>query len=76
MQSIEQISTWEVFRPEFFLLVDIRGFFFSDLGSGGTKKKINKKTLKMTSQLVIFRAFFFNISRKNSKTGKANQQYV
>ena len=40
-----------------FLLVDLRGFF-SDLGSTG-RKQINKKALKMTSQLVIFRAFFF-----------------
>ena len=35
-----------VVRPDF-LLVDLREFF-SDLGSGGTKK-INKKALKMTS---------------------------
>ena len=33
---------------------------FSDLGSGGQKKNI----------------FFLNISRKNSKTGKANQLSV
>ena len=31
-----------------FLLVDLREFF-SDLGSGGMKKKKNKKALKMTS---------------------------
>ena len=54
--------------------------FFQIKGRG--RKKF-KKALKMTSQLVIFRVFFFfffffffNISRKNSKTGKANQQYV
>ena len=37
-----------------------------------------KKTLKMTSQLVIFRFFliFFNMSRTNSKTSKVNQQSV
>ena len=40
-----------------------------------------KKALKMTSELVIFRVFcvffelfFFNISRKNSKTSKVHQQ--
>ena len=44
-------------QARIFLLVDLRGFF-SDLGSGGDEKKINKKALKMTSQLVIFRAFF------------------
>ena len=63
-------------KARIFLLVDLR-IFFLDLGSGD-EKKINKKALKMTSQLVIFRAFFFffflrafffffNISR-NSKT--------
>ena len=40
-----------------FFLVDLRGEK-SDLGSGVTKK-INKKALKVTSKLVIFRAFFF-----------------
>ena len=42
-----------------FLLVDLRDFF-SDLGSWG-RKKINKKALKMTSQLVIklFSELFF-----------------
>ena len=34
--------------PDFFLLVDLSEFFFSDLGSGG-QIKINKKPLKMTS---------------------------
>ena len=42
--------------PEIFSLVDLRDFF-SDLGSGDEKKK-RKIALKMTSQLVIFRAFF------------------
>ena len=61
--------------PEFFYKL-IYGNFFSDLGSGDEKKK---KALKMTSQLVIFRVFFFfflNISRTNSKTNKVNQQSV
>ena len=63
-------------KARMFLLVDLRGFFFR-FRVWGTKKKKIKKALKMTSQLVIFRAFFFfNISRKNSKTGKANQQYL
>ena len=51
-----------IFRPDFFLLVDLREFF-SDLGSGGPKK--NTKALKMTSQSFFF--FFFNISRKTVK---------
>ena len=62
-------------KARFFLLVDLRDFFL-DLGSGG-RKKINKKALKMTSSLVIFRAFylffFFLISpEKNSKTSEVN----
>ena len=48
---------WFKIRPEFFYKL-IYEDFFSDLGSGG-RKKINIKALKMTSQLVIFRAFFF-----------------
>ena len=36
-----------------FLYVDLRDFF-SDIGSGGDENK----ALKMTSRLVIFRAFF------------------
>ena len=46
-----------VIRPEFFISW-FTGFFFSDLGLRG-RKKINKKALKMTSWLVIFRVFFF-----------------
>ena len=61
-----------------FLSVDLREFFFRFRVWG--RKKINKKALKMTSKLVIFGAFiiyffhfqsfsfFFNISRKYSKT--------
>ena len=51
-----------------FLLVDLQEFC-SDLSVVGRKKN----ALKMTSGLVIFRAFF-NISRTNSKTNKVNQQ--
>ena len=43
-----------------FLLVDLKELFFR-FRVGGTKKK---------------NFFFFNISRKNSKTGKANQLSV
>ena len=66
-------------RPEFFLLVDLRDFFFRFMVEGTEKK--TKKALKMTSsELFFFRAFFFffqsffffNISRKNSKTSKVN----
>ena len=45
-------------KARLFLLVDIRDFF-SDLGS--VDEKTRKKALKMTSSLVIFRAYF-NIS--------------
>ena len=51
------ICLWLI-RPEFLYKL-IYGNFFSDLGSGEQKKKKKKKVLKMTSQLVIFRAFFF-----------------
>ena len=50
-----------LFRPESFLLVDLRGKK-TDLGWGDEKK------------MVIFRAFLFlDISRKNSKTSKVTQ---
>ena len=42
------------FRPEFF--ISCFTGFFSDLGREDEKN--NKKALKMTSELVIFRAFF------------------
>ena len=45
-------------KARIFLLVDLREIFFR-FRVGGTRKK---KALKMTSQLVIFRAFFFLIS--------------
>ena len=35
-------------RPEFFLLVDLREFFFQ-IRVGGRKKRKTKKALKMTS---------------------------
>ena len=40
------------------------------MGGGDWGRNGEKKDLKMTSQLVIFRAFFFNTSRTNSKTSK------
>ena len=49
-------------KARIFLLVDVRDFFIryrvGDIGSG-RRKKINKKALKMTSKLVIFRVVFF-----------------
>ena len=51
------------FKARIFLLVDLRDFF-SDLGSRGRKKKINKKSSE-NDQLELFfflRAFFFLIS--------------
>ena len=42
----------------FFLLVDLQEKKNQIYGQGG-EKKINKKALKMTSDVVIFRAFFF-----------------
>ena len=65
-------------KARMFLLVDLRG---KNIGFRvGGRKKMNKKALKMTSKLVIFRAFFsfselffgaffflfFNISRKKT----------
>ena len=49
-------------KARIFLLVDLREFFFSDLGSGGRKNK--------------FKKLFFIISRTNSKISKVNQQSV
>ena len=54
-----------------FLLLDFQGKN-SDLGSGGWGWGAKKKA----DLLVIFRAFFFNISRTNSQTSKVNQQSV
>ena len=59
-----------LFRPDF-LLVDLRDFSFRF--RVGEEK--GGKALKMSSQLVIFRAFF-NISRTNSETSKIKQQSV
>ena len=63
-------------RPEFFYKL-IYGNFFSDLGSRG-RKKINKKSSENDQLTGHFQRFFFffNISRKNSKTSEVNQQSV
>ena len=45
---IKLLYNKHISKARIFLLVDLREFFFSDLGSGG-RKKINKKALKMTS---------------------------
>ena len=42
----------ECYKARIFLLVDLWEIFLG-------RKKINKKALKMTSYMVIFRAFFF-----------------
>ena len=54
----------------------------SDLGLWGRIKKKSSENDQLTGHFqsfflffFIFRAFFFNISRKNSKTSKVNQQY-
>ena len=57
------------FKARLFLLVVL--LFFRFRVGGGVKKK----ALKMTSQQVIFRGFFY-INRTNSKTRKVNQQSV
>ena len=60
-------------RPDFFL-----GKFRSDLRSGDkTRKKALKMTSRLDDQLIgHFQSFFFNISRKNNKASKVNQQSV
>ena len=49
-ENLDAYRSWLVLlvRPEFFYKL-INGNCFSDLGSGGRKKKINKKAVKMTS---------------------------
>ena len=63
-------------RPEFFLLVDLREFFFQiqDLGDGKKKKNKSSENDQSTGHFQIFFLFFFNISRKNnnSKTCQVN----
>ena len=51
---------WSVVIGQNFLLVDLREFFIRF--RVGWTKKINKKALKMTSELVIFRVFFLIFS--------------
>ena len=62
-----------IFRPDFFLLIDLREFF-SDLGSGGPKKKYkSSENDQLTGHFQsfcfseLFFSFFFNISRKTVK---------
>ena len=68
-------------QARFFLLVDLREFFFRSR-VGGTKKKSSEND-QLTGHFQSFffffffqSFFFFNISRKNSKTNKVNQQSV
>ena len=75
-QRLKLYENGKGIRPEFFLLVDLQDIF-SDLGSGGRKKR-NKKALKMTSWSFselfffllfseLFFFFSFNISSKTVK---------
>ena len=50
------------------------GIFFQIKGQGDEKKLI--KSSENDHLTGHFQSFFFNISRKNSKTSKANQQSV
>ena len=65
---------------QIFLLVDLREFFFSNLGSGGRQKiKIKSSEndpLTGHFQSFFFRTFFLISPEKNSKTSEANQQSV
>ena len=62
-------------EARFFLLVDLREFFFRFRVDGMKKKKKSSENDQLTGQLVIFRLFFFselffyfNISKKKCKT--------
>ena len=59
-------------KARILLLVDLWEFF-SDLGSRVMKKIKGSENDQLTGH---FQSFFFNISRKNSKTSKVNQQSV
>ena len=48
MSVLEPAKEIFVLRPDFFLLVGLREFFFRSRVDGGMQK-INKKALKMTS---------------------------
>ena len=49
-----------VFRQEFFLLVDLQDFFFSDLGSGvGGEVRGDKKSSENDKLTGHFQSFFF-----------------
>ena len=64
--------------PEFFLLVDLREFFFR-YWVGGQKKKKKKSSQndQLTGHFQSFFSSFFLISpEKNSTTSKVNQQSV
>ena len=87
--KIEQLeSSFQVcfssYKARIYLLVDLRDFFFSDLGSGGRKKKSfeNDQLTGHFQSFFFFFQFFFsflfflNVSITNSKTSKVNQQSV
>ena len=57
-QEINAENSFSPFRPDFFYLTSIT-VFLEILNKKKIYKKLKKKALKMTSQLVIFRAFFF-----------------
>ena len=81
LNSTTEMMVRHFFRPDFFLLVDLRDFFFRFRVWGTKKKKKSSENDQSTGHFkgfffYIFRAFFFNISRTNSKTSKVNQQSV
>ena len=67
-----------------FLIVDLREFFFRFRVGGRKKIKKSSENDQLTGHFQSFifflsfseHFFSFNISRKNSKTSKANQQSV
>ena len=71
--SINENEYYKINKARIFLLVDLRELFFQIEVRGGINKK---SSVNWSFSEVFFFVLFFNISRKNSKTGKANQLSV
>ena len=71
--SIYSGKNWARWGQNLFVSLFTDFFFRFREGGEGVESSENNQ---VTGHFLNFRAFFFNISRKNSKTSKVNQQSV